>query len=373
MEIYVVRAGDSVRSVARRFEIKDKDLCYVNQLADPIRLTPGQSLVIPTLSEPERRSIELNACVYPNVSASILRETLPCCTYLSLFSCRADAEGKLYPPEEPDLTELARRHQTLPLLTVTNIGEDGGFSGEIAHSLLTREEVRGKLFEELTVLLRAGPYSGVNICFAYLYPFDRNAYSRFIAEAAERLHPLGRSVFTSVPPLEGEDRNSAYDYFELGRVSDRVILMTYEWGHTCSPPQAVSPVNRICRVLEKAVRAIPAEKLLMGFSNYAYDWTLPWQEGSRARLLSNAAAAELAVSRRSEIHYDAAAQAPWFSYVDAGNRRHTVWFEDARSAEARLRLAEEFSLSGISLWTADRPCGQLLQVLQSIYSVEKLL
>jgi spore germination protein len=50
---------------------------------------------------------------------------------------------------------------------------------------------------------------------------------------------------------------------------------SYEWGYTYGAPQAVSPVDRIRRVLDYAVTAMPAGKILMGFSNYAYDWTLP--------------------------------------------------------------------------------------------------
>ena len=147
----------------------------------------------------------------------------------------------------------------------------------------------------------------------------------------------------------------------------------YEWGYTYGAPQAISPVDRMRKVLDYAVRAVPAGKLLLGFSNYAYDWTLPWKQGTAARLLSNAGAAELAVSRGAEIRFDARAQAPWFRYADAERRTHVVWFEDARSALARMRLVEEYGLAGLSVWTADRLWRSALAVLESLYSVEKNL
>ena len=147
----------------------------------------------------------------------------------------------------------------------------------------------------------------------------------------------------------------------------------YEWGYTYGAPQAVSPVDRIRRVLDYAVTAMPAGKILMGFSNYAYDWTLPWKQGTAARVLSNAGAQELAASRWAEIRYDSTAEAPYFHYTDASNRRHVVWFEDARSIRARLRLVGEYGLGGISLWTADRLWRSIYALLESMYSVEKII
>ena len=148
---------------------------------------------------------------------------------------------------------------------------------------------------------------------------------------------------------------------------------SYEWGYTFGAPQAISPVNRIRRVLDYAVTVIPRRKILLGISNYAYDWTLPWKQGSAARVLSDAAAVELAVSRGAEIRFDETAAAPWFNYVDAERRAHVVWFEDARSVLARLRLVEEYRLAGISVWTINQRNRTLWKVLEGTFNAEKLL
>ena len=377
MEIYVVRSGDSLYSIARRYGTDTGTLSYVNQLSDPSRLTVGQSLVIPTWSNAERRSIEVNAYVYPYVSGAVLEESLPYFTYLAPFSHSVTMEGELRPLDDGRLIEAALEDQTAPLLTVTNIGERGGFSSDIAHAVLTDEDVQNRLFGNIVSMLREKGYYGVNINFEYIYPFDRDSYSQFIAKAAERLHPLGYPVSTAIAPKESAGQSgllyTAHDYEAHGRYADRVILMTYEWGYTYGAPQAVSPVNRIRNVLNYAVSVMPSGKILMGFSNYAYDWTLPWRQGDAARVISNAAAVELAVSKWAEIKYDTTAQAPWFNYTDAENRRHVVWFEDARSALRRLRLVEEYDLAGISIWTVDKLYRPALYVLQSMFSTEKLL
>ena len=90
-------------------------------------------------------------------------------------------------------------------------------------------------------------------------------------------------------------------------------------------------------------------------------------------MLSNAAAQELAASRWAEIRYDETAHAPYFHYTDTAGRRHVVWFEDARSIRARLKLVGEYGLGGISLWTADRLWRPIYELLESMYGVEKIL
>lgn len=47
MQIYIVRPGDSLYSVARRFGTNESRLAEINQLSDPSRLAIGMSLVIP--------------------------------------------------------------------------------------------------------------------------------------------------------------------------------------------------------------------------------------------------------------------------------------------------------------------------------------
>ena len=377
MQLYTVKAGDSLYAVARRFGTTVEELQRLNQIADPSRLVIGQSLVVPGGGEDVREQIEVNAYVYPGVRQAVLTESLPYFTTLCPFSHSATMEGELRPLADERLIQAAYAGQTAPLLTVTNLSEAAGFSSDIAHAVLTDEGVQTKLLDNIVALIREKDYYGLNINFEYIYPFDRDSYSQFVRRAAERLHPLGCPVSTAIAPKESGSQQgllyTAHDYEAHGRYADRVILMTYEWGYTYGSPQAVSPVDRIRRVLDYAVTVMPAGKILMGFSNYAYDWTLPWKQGTAARVLSNAGAQELAASRWAEIHYDSKAEAPWFNYTDTAGSRHAVWFEDARSIRARLKLVAEYGLAGISIWTADRLWRPIYEMLESMYSVEKNL
>ena len=99
---------------------------------------------------------------------------------------------------------------------------------------------------------------------------------------------------------------------------------------------AVAPLPNVRAALDYAVTEIPAEKLLLGLPNYGYDWPLPFVQGrTRAQSIFNQAAIDLAIRHDIAIQYGQTAQAPDFHYTDSDGTVHKVWFEDARSLEAK--------------------------------------
>ena len=149
--------------------------------------------------------------------------------------------------------------------------------------------------------------------------------------------------------------------------------MTYEWGYTYSSPRAVSPVNEMRGVMDYAVTKMPPSKILLGFSNYGYNWSLPWRQGQPAQVISNAAAADLAASVFAQIKFDETAKAPYFNYTDPSGVKHEVWFEDARSVAARLALVREYGLAGISIWTINMKNRAGFAVIESTFETEKIV
>ncbi len=113
----------------------------------------------------------------------------------------------------------------------------------------------------------------------------------------------------------------------------------------------VSPITPVRRVLEYAISEMPASKIMMGQNLYGYDWTLPYVPGGKyAKAVSPQEAIELARVNEVSILYDETAQAPHFDYVDDQGKNHTVWFEDARSIQAKFNLIKELEIRGISYW-----------------------
>ncbi len=372
---YTVRPGDSVYAIARRYALSVADILAANpQIGSGTRIYPGQTLLLPF---PRQRlgTAVVNGYITDAVSET-LTAALPYLTWLSPFSWRTDAQGELTPTYSVSASESAA-FGVENLLTLTNLKPSGGFSGDIAHAILTEQAAQDNFLQNVTDLLDRGGWGGVNLDFEYVKPFDRESYNRFLRRLADRLHARGKLLITALAPKTSADQSgllyTAHDYAAHGAAADYVVLMTYEWGYTYGPAMAVAPLNMVRRVLDYAVTAIPPGKILLGVPNYGYNWTLPFVQGSAARPLTNTAAVTLAGSVGAEIRFDAAAQSPFFNYTDAEGRRHEVWFEDARSLAAKYRLAAQYGLAGFSFWNLNSLYRTAFLVLESLWSIEKVL
>lgn len=148
--------------------------------------------------------------------------------------------------------------------------------------------------------------------------------------------------------------------------------MTYEWGYRLGPPQSISPLNQIRRVLDYAVTVIPRNKIFMGFQLYARDWLLPHVQGQEAETFDMQEAIRRAIKYGAVIHYDQTSQTPFYRYEDEQGRTHEVWFEDARSAQAKFDTVKDYGLRGISYWVLGYPFPQNWILLEDNFRVRKL-
>ncbi len=374
---HVVQPGESLYMIGLQYQVPVSEIIRANpQITNPSQLAVGQTITIPPRGI-KFGPIQVNGYAFPNINRETLRKTLPYLTYLSIFSYHVKADGSLDTIDDTELIQAARAASVAPLMVITNIGEGGGFDSDLVSTILGSEAIQDTLLNNVIRVMQEKNYYGLDIDFEYVYPRDRENYNNFLRKTVSRLRPLGFTVTTALAPKTSATQQGrlyeAHDYPVHGALVDHVILMTYEWGYTYSPPQAVAPINEVRKVLNYAVTAIPREKIFMGIPNYGYNWTLPFQQGTAARTVTNVGAVELAWRVGAHIQYDPIAQAPFFRYYDENGKQHEVWFEDARSILAKLTLANEFRLGGISYWTINQFFPQNWLVLKSVYDIVKVL
>jgi spore germination protein len=373
---HTVAPGESLYTIAQSYQTTVQQLQAANPgITDPARILAGQTITIPVTTQ-KLGTIDVNGYALPGISSDILSETLPYLTYISIFSYQVKADGSMTPPDDSAILQASLGEHAAPMMVITNSVEGQGFNSDIAHAILTNTQASDTLLDNIVSVLQQNNYFGLNIDFEYIYPQDRENYNNFLRKVVGRLRPLGYIITTSLAPKTSAGQQGllyeAHDYPVHGTLADHVILMTYEWGYTYGPARAVAPLNLVEQVIRYAVSVIPSEKILMGIPNYGYDWTLPFVQGSAARTLTNLGAVNLAASVGAQIQFDPVAQSPFFQYYDSNGRRHEVWFEDARSIEAKLRLVDRYQLGGVSYWTINSFFPQNWLVLESLFLIRKV-
>ncbi|MCI8690460.1 MAG: LysM peptidoglycan-binding domain-containing protein [Oscillibacter sp.] len=373
-EVYAVETGDTLFSIAARYGTTVRQLWRNNwELGGQDRLTAGGTLVISYFEERIGSGV-FNGYAYPYINDELLAAELPFVSTVAPFTYGITASGGLLPLDDEEILEAAKIRGTKPVMHLSTLTEAGQFDTGRASFVLTDFEAQERLLAEvLQTVLRLG-YTGVDVDFEYLPGTLAQAYAGFLGRLRRLLAAQGLFLWAALAPkTSGEQRGLLYeghDYAAVAAAVDGVLLMTYEWGYTAGPPMAVSPLPNVRAVLDYAVTEIPAGKIFLGVSNYGYDWTLPFVRGvTRAQSISNQRAIELAIEHDIAIQYDETAQAPFFHYTGAGGAVHEVWFEDARSLEAKLRLVAEYGFQGAGFWNLMRPFSQTWLTLDSLYNI----
>ena len=101
MEIYIVRPGDTVDTIAEAYGVSPQSIIYNNQLPYPYPLAVGQALLLSDEPSPNtgKPLAFTGGYAYPFISRWVLEQTLPFLSGLYIFSYGFTPEGELIPPE----------------------------------------------------------------------------------------------------------------------------------------------------------------------------------------------------------------------------------------------------------------------------------
>ena len=378
MEIYVVKQGDTVDSIAESHGIPVSSVIYDNQLVYPYPLALGQALLLSS-GETAVPSYPawVNGYAYPFIQQSVLDETLLYLSSLSVFSYGFTTEGELIMPAPDDtfMISAALQAGVRPVLTLTPLGPDGNFNNALISAVVNDPAAKDNLLSNLLATVQEKNFQGVDIDFEYIRPEDRLPFADFVADVRNFLSPYGYHVSVALAPKTSDTQAGLLyegkDYRLLGEAADSVLLMTYEWGYTYGPPMAVAPVNKVREVVEYAVTRIEPSKIDLGIPNYGYDWTLPFVQGSsRATTVSNQEAVRIAIEAGVPIQFDEVAMSPFFRYEKDG-QMHEVWFEDVRSYQEKFALLPAYGLRGMGYWQIMRFFRPNWLLLQNTFRIQK--
>lgn len=376
-QLHTVVEGDTIIGVAEEYEITTDQLLRNNPWAAAQEfLQAGQTLLIDYEKDPVVDTALFIGYLYPFIDRRVHRMTLPFLTYQSLFTYGFSAQGDLVPIDDQELIAIGYEAGVPPIMVLAPMNAEMNFDTQIAHNMFVNQEGQTRLIDNIVATMQDKGYIGLDIDFEFILPEDKELFIGFISNVKNRLAPLGLLTLVALAPKTSGEMTGllyeAHDYPVIGAIADLVLLMTYEWGYTFSSPMPTAPLNNVRQVLEYGVSVIDRNKILMGIPNYCYDWPLPYVRGeTRAESLSNQEAVARAAFYGATIEFDDTAQVPFFYYTNEQGVEHVVWFDDARSMNAKLRLIPELQIRGGGIWQVMDFFPGLYLVANELFTIEE--
>ncbi len=285
MEIYTVKQGDTITSIASQFGITPEVLLSTNIITNPDNLVVGQDLIIlipeirhivtegETLDLIAReynttvnailrnnpgitanniksgdtvvityknvnptRSIAINGYTYPEIPLDMLVRILPYLTFITIFTYGFTNDGDLIAPDDDNLIRIALDYGVIPTMLISTLTSQGTFSNELAGILLNNPELQQVLINNIITNMKEKGYRALDIDFEYLPVENRQNYIDFVTRLTEELNNNGFYSLVALAPKTSSTQPGllyeSHDYFGLGRAANLALLMTYEWGYT---------------------------------------------------------------------------------------------------------------------------------------------
>ncbi|TCK98071.1 S-layer family protein [Natranaerovirga hydrolytica] len=240
--------------------------------------------------------------------------------------------------------------------------------------ILTNDEVKDNLIRDImdeVKLLNTDTsleFDGVVIDFEEMRGEAlAQAFNVFLRDMKEALDPYDKSLYVAVHPARrpGQTYYDGYDFKGIGEVADKVILMAHDYyaksltdtemarGYTNTPLTPLEEIYYALRAItDDETGIIDTEKIWLQFSFDAVQWKLEDNTIINRRPYSPSYEAIYnRLQQDVELNYSNSSENPFVRYYDENDDTNNVlWYEDARSIQAKMDLAKTFGIEGISLW-----------------------
>lgn len=276
-----------------------------------------------------------------------LRRTAPYLDGISPIWYRIMPDGSLgtYPVANREAIRKIAREENLTITPM--IGDD--FDHTRVRLLLTDAGDQQQFREQLLSEALAQGYHGWELEIETIEAADRDDYTKFVAALARDLH---RHNLTLTVTVYAKDRDrpfsaaAAHDYQALGRIADRIQLMTHSYYNDDTGPGGQAPRDWYRAVLRYAIANVPPEKIVVGLSTHGNEWS--------EETYINSYTFQEVISRlarlKPQISYDQL-QSSAVATFRIRDEQRSLWFEDTITILEKIRLAQqEFSLPRFILW-----------------------
>src|SRR6202165_2156070 len=234
----------------------------------------------------------------------------------------------------------------LPMMGLVNNYDGVAWRIKEMTQLLASPAARQNLTRDIVEYAVESHEAGIVVDFEEVPDASQAHFRAFIGGLAPALHSVGLKLMIALPA-----RDDAYDYEYFGKQCDAIVLMNYDQHWLTSPPGPIAAQDWFVENLSQVLEVVPAQKIVVGIANYAYDWsTAPKKENEPAAEFDVQGALLHVKESETDVEFDSDSLNPHYSYYDEHNHVHQVWMLDAVTAYNQLRASERLGVQGTALW-----------------------
>lgn len=374
---YTTKENDTLESIVTQFQITPVQLLRNNRFLLEKNIQPGQMLVI-SYSNNEGM-IDTFGYVYPFVAKEELEQVLPYLTYLCVYGTMITKQAELTALEEHSLVNHAKAWKVSPILMVPLLIQRDLKYSDDTYLLLTNDSNSDKLITNIINMIKQHGYHGVAVLIEYLNSFNLEIYEKFIKKLYLKLKENALKLFVTISPnnitLCADDIK--HIQADIDEFMDGIIIMYNNVSiELNTSPQPVTSINGLNGFVNAATAILDVRKICIGCPVIGVDWELPYiPDSSQISILKYDNTLTLAETTNSEFKLDETSQSPCFKYRMAGitnYNEHIVWFVDASTINALADLIPLYELNGTGHWNVMYYFAPLWSIINARFEINKI-
>lgn len=237
-----------------------------------------------------------------------------------------------------------------------------------ANAALDNSEI---LADEIVEAINNYHLDGVNVDLENLNAKDKDRLTNFMKILREKM-PEGKILSIAVasnPSRLTTTWVAAYDYAELAKYVDYMVLMAYDEHSSGGAEGPVASINFVEESVKAILENVSRDKVVLGMPLYGRFWKKQDIEfgeepevGGEAIIMSQIEKIATRYRNAMPIYDDNTGTVTLTIQVESGDNKayvngryleegtYTVWYENERSFERKLEVMNRYGLKGAALW-----------------------